>query len=282
MAAAIAAMVLTATVALAGPTAEKKCEAAKNSAAGKYAACRQAARKGVVSTGDTAKYDAAIAKCETKFAEAWQKAIDSASSAGVTCTDAALAASDYKSVIDRHTSNIATALAGGELVTGSCGNGIIDADEDCDFGAPGDQTCDGATAGAAPYGTVSCGAGCTSSTSSCFACPGKNFGGSCWRFGAQGASCTDTCANVGMSYDSATKTFAGSDGTAENCSALAQAIFSSYTSPPAPTPWSYTSFTSTGVGCSLVNGAPPHIYRDTNPTLGDATNSSFSRFCACH
>src|SRR6185369_12318078 len=172
--------------------------------------------------GDTAKYDAAIAKCETKFAEAWQKAIDSASSAGVTCTDAALAASDYKSVIDRHTSNIATALAGGELVTGSCGNGIIDADEDCDFGAPGDQTCDGATAGAAPYGTVSCGAGCTSSTSSCFACPGKNFGGSCWRFGAQGASCTDTCANVGMSYDSATKTFAGSDGTAENCSALAQ------------------------------------------------------------
>ena len=107
---AIAAMVLTATAALAGPTPEQKCQAAKNSAAGKYAACLQSAEKSLALTGDATKYAASIAKCETNFANAWQKAIDSATSAGATCPDAPLAAGDYKPVIDAHSGNIATAL----------------------------------------------------------------------------------------------------------------------------------------------------------------------------
>jgi hypothetical protein len=75
--------VASATAALAGPTPEQKCQAAKNSAAGRYAACRQSAEKTLASAGDVTKYGDAIAKCETKFADAWQKAIDGAATSRV-------------------------------------------------------------------------------------------------------------------------------------------------------------------------------------------------------
>src|SRR5689334_19706140 len=162
-----------ATSALAGPTPEQKCQAAKNVVAGKYGACRQSAEKGLVSTSDAAKYGAAIAKCETKFAEAWQKAIDGAAQAGVTCLDAALTAGDYKSVIDFHTGNIATALGGGALIVpDTCGNGTLEAGEQCDFGTPFTTTCSAATAGAQPFGHVTCGAGCVANTQTCASCGG--------------------------------------------------------------------------------------------------------------
>ena len=50
-------------------TPEQKCRAAKNLAAGQYAACRQNAEKGLALTGDATKYGAAIDKCETVAAE---------------------------------------------------------------------------------------------------------------------------------------------------------------------------------------------------------------------
>ena len=73
--AAIAAMLLTATVALAAPTPEQKCQAAKNSAAGKYAACRQTAVKTLVSTGEGAVVRERSVVCPPIFS---MKAISSA------------------------------------------------------------------------------------------------------------------------------------------------------------------------------------------------------------
>lgn len=96
-------------------TPEQKCEAGKNQAAGKYADCRQKAEAGLVKTGDVTKYNTAIGKCETKFQDKWQKLIDAATAASVTCPDAPLAVSAYKDVIDEHTDNIAQALGGGGL-----------------------------------------------------------------------------------------------------------------------------------------------------------------------
>jgi hypothetical protein len=97
-------------------TPEQKCQGGKNKAAGKYAACRQKAEKGIALNGDTGRYDAAILKCEEKFSAAWQKELDKATAAGATCLDAPLAEGDFKAAIDAHTDIIAIALGGGGLV----------------------------------------------------------------------------------------------------------------------------------------------------------------------
>jgi len=109
------AAVLAAHPVAAVPTAAQKCQGAKNSAAGRYCNCRQQAEKRLALTGDAAKYSTAITRCESKFAAQWQKAIDKASAAGATCPDAPLIVSQYKTAIDDHCDNIATALGGGGL-----------------------------------------------------------------------------------------------------------------------------------------------------------------------
>lgn len=279
--AAIAAMLLTASAALAGPTPEQKCQAAKNSAAGKYAACRQSAEKSLVSTGDESKYGISIAKCEMKFADAWQKAIDNATNAGTTCPDDPLAAGDYKSVIDAHSGNIATALGGDGLTAPStCGNGTIEQGEECDFGTLGGGSCSTATSNAEPNGELACGAGCTFDTSGCLGCPGTLAGGACWVLGAQGGSCLSACTGQGLAYDAATATYAGSGGSNANCLAVAQAMFPFYTSPPYPEPLQVQGTTSSGVGCTVFN--LPTLIRDGNPTTSESVDAQLSRICACH
>jgi hypothetical protein len=111
----IAALLLVTGAAQAAGTPEQKCQSAKNKAAGKYAACRQTAESKVVLTGDLTKYSLSIGKCETKFASSWQRAIDGATAAMTTCPDAPLTGPQFKTVIDEHSANIATALAGGGL-----------------------------------------------------------------------------------------------------------------------------------------------------------------------
>jgi hypothetical protein len=271
--AAIAALGLMATAALAAPTPEQKCQAAKNSAAGKYSACRQAAEKGRVSTGDATKYGDAIAKCETKFADAWQKAIDSATQAGAICPDAPLAAGDFKSVIDSNSENVATGLGGGGLtVPSTCGNGTVEAGEDCDF-TTALATCSAATAGAQPFGQVRCGAGCASNTSACQACSaigGRDVGGACWFIGAYGGSCSGACSSRGLAYDPATANGAGYDG----CLALPQAFYGM-------SPLNQIEGGGgDGTACNFFNSGYA-IYSTFGPTTADATTGNLSRVCAC-
>jgi len=190
-------------------------------------------------------------------------------------------------VIDAHTDNVATALAGGGLTMPStCGNGTIEPGESCDFGTVlAGQTCNSATSGAKPYGKLACGAGCVFDTSGCFACPGKVVGGYCWWKGPDGLSCANTCASIGMAYDPATATYAGSGGSDANCIAVAAAWFSWF-SPPAP-PISIQGIGSSGVGCGdfsfpvIINGAASGIVRDASPTLAEAVDAQIGRFCAC-
>jgi hypothetical protein len=263
----------------ASATPEQKCRAAKNLAAGQYAACRQNAEKRLALTGDATNYGEAIDKCDTKFGDAWQKAIDKAADAGATCPDAPLTAGQYQTVINAHTDNVATALEGGGLTTPStCGNGTVEPGEGCDFGPlPAGPTCSSATAGAKPYGKLACGAGCVFDTSGCFPCPGKIVGGYCWWKGPDGLSCANTCAAIGMTYDPATATYAGSGGSDANCMAVAAAIYNWY--PPAP-PITVEGIGSTGVGCVDIT-FPTTVHRDISPTLAEAVNPSAARFCAC-
>ena len=98
--------------ALASPTPQQACQAAKSKAAGKYAACRQAAEAKLVTGSDVPKYTAAITKCGTQFTTAWQKAIAKAAAAGATCPDDPLSASDFQTIIAAHSIKVANGLAG--------------------------------------------------------------------------------------------------------------------------------------------------------------------------
>lgn len=267
--AAIAALGLLATAALAAPTPQEKCQAAKNSAAGKYAACRQAAEKTRVSTGDETKYGDSIAKCETKFADAWQKAIDKAVLDGATCPDAPLAATDFKSVIDSHSGNVGTALGGGGLtMPTTCGNGTLEAGEDCDFTTPL-PSCSAATEGAQAFGEVMCGAGCTANTSACTGCTGRTVLGACWFVGSVGQSCSGACSARGLAYDSATGTGASHD----NCWTLLLAFAGNH---PAN---QIQAGAGQGTACNFFN--MNYAVYDGSATTADATTSNLSRVCAC-
>jgi hypothetical protein len=59
---AVCTTLLWAVAVLAKPTAQQKCEAGKNAAAGKYAACLEKAQKKFVLTGDVTKYGTAVDK----------------------------------------------------------------------------------------------------------------------------------------------------------------------------------------------------------------------------
>ena len=99
-----------------GATPEQKCQGAKNQASGKYAACRHAAEKKLALGDEQDAYEAKLAKCATKFENAWSKQEAKAAKKGVTCPDAPLPEPDLQAAIDAHTAIIATALAGGGLI----------------------------------------------------------------------------------------------------------------------------------------------------------------------
>jgi len=163
------ALLLGAPSAEAAGTPQQKCQSAKDKAAGKYAACRQNAEAKLATSGDTTKYGPAIAKCTTKFGNSWLKANENAAKALVSCLDAPLTGAQFQTVIDYHTDNITTALGGGGLIdyaaAVACGNGTINAGEQCDQGNLNGETCVLQGFGA---GALACGSGCLFDTTGCF------------------------------------------------------------------------------------------------------------------
>lgn len=268
--------------AFAAVTPGQKCQAAKNLAAGKYAACLQNAEKSQALVADPAKYAAAIAKCDASLTKSWQIAIDKTTAAGATCPDAPLAVDGYKAAIDALSQKVATALAGGGLPPpDTCGNGTVEAGEDCDFGTVGGQTCASASGGTKPFGKLGCKAGCVFDMSGCFPCPGVTAFGACWSEGGKGESCTTQCTRLGLVYDPATATVAGSGGSDANCIAVGQALYPFYTSPPYPSPLFIGGAAASGTGCGRFN-LPTLLRNGATPTIADALDSVIARFCACH
>lgn len=145
-------------------TVGQKCQAGKNKAAGTYAACRQNAEAKLATSGDAAKYGAAIGKCTSKLAAAWLKLEATAAGKGGACLDGAPTAPQFTAVIDRHTTIVAAALGGGGPV--GCGNGFIEAGEQCDANNLNGASC---VSQGFPYGTLACTASCTFDTSGCLA-----------------------------------------------------------------------------------------------------------------
>lgn len=242
-----------------------KCEAGKNSAAGKYAACRQAAEAKAIKTGLPADFS----KCDSTLADKWSKLEDAAGGACPTNGDD----DDVKSFVTAQSGAIATALAGDGFP--SCGNGVVDqAGEHCD-GAD----FDGSSCGTLELaGTLSCDGDCTFDASNCFPCPGSIVGDFCWLLSGSNESCETTCLDAGLTYDEATRTYAGSDGNLANCNAVLDALnplsefYTAYDSTDFPCP--------TGWGC--VYDETGFEYRCLNPSTTAAAQSvNIRRACAC-
>ncbi len=149
-------------IASAAPTPEQKCQSGKSKAAGKYSACRQNAEAKLVTTGDGVKYGETITKCETKFASTWLKRETAAADNGVSCPDSPLLGTQFKTVIDAHSSNIKTGLAGSGLAW--CGNTVKDGSESCDGSDLGGKSC---TDFGFASGTLACTVSCQLDTNGC-------------------------------------------------------------------------------------------------------------------
>jgi len=273
-------MVLTLALTIGLPTwaasPEDKCEASKNQEAGKYAACLLKAEKGLLLGGDAAKHSKAVAKCDAKFLSKWTRAEAKAAKAGTACP----ATGDEASVmtgIGASTACVSTAISGGDNTCLTCGNGIVNAGEDCDLGTPLASDCSNETGGAAPFGELRCGAGCVFDTADCVSCEpgGVLVGGACWYAGAAGADCDTTCGGLGLAYDEATRTYAGSDGSDANCIEVLDAL---------AFPGDVVENSGPGGdGCAYCASCTPprlrEIFVPTNPFSGDPV---LERMCACH
>jgi hypothetical protein len=160
---AVAACVLVIGTANAAGTPGQQCESGKNKAAGKYAACSENAEAKLALTEDAGAYATALQKCEAKFSTAWQKLEAKTTAAGASCPDEPLGETALRAFVDDCREVVVAALAGDGLRI--CGNGVIEAPDECDGAALGGKTC--ATEGFA-VGALRCASGCVADTSGCF------------------------------------------------------------------------------------------------------------------
>jgi hypothetical protein len=131
----------------AAPTPEQKCEGGKLQAAGKYAACVAKAEKDLLLKGDTAKYSAAVAKCQTQLDAAYAKLEAAAEKKDAECpsVDDAEPVGEF---LDECVDGVATALAGGDLPTcgGGGGGGLPATGQTTSYGAGSDGDVQAGTA----------------------------------------------------------------------------------------------------------------------------------------
>ncbi len=133
-----------------------KCEAGKLKQASKYGACRLKAESKAVKNAESANYT----KCDEKFGEKWDKLEIKAEGACPSDDDKA----SMNTRITADAAEIAALLAGGTVT--ECGNGVVEAGEDCDQSDLNSETC--ADQGLFGNG-LACGAGCAFDTSDCSA-----------------------------------------------------------------------------------------------------------------
>ncbi len=93
----------------------------------------------------------------------------------------------------------------------------------------------------------------------------------CWYAGASNEHCDTVCGNVGLIYDPATRSFAGSDGTNSNCQEVLDALGLGSGS---------VSTTSNNRGCQFRSSNNTR-YRGTQATTSSGRSSGYLRACAC-
>jgi hypothetical protein len=187
----------------------------------------------------------------------------------------------------------------------------------CQFKPDGNASCDGnvctrpdiCTAGVCSPGNCADGAACTICGGQCFdagdscdcdiapptptpgMCPasGVRVNGACWYFGPPSSSCTQACDNLGLAYDDATRTFAGSAGSFANCTLVKDSIDSAGQGSCEALPAGDQDCTilggAPGIGCHCAPqfGFLVALTRCTAPTTtSGAAVVDRARYCACN
>lgn len=117
-------------------TPAQSCQAAKNKEAGIYYSCRQKAEAGFATSGDNAKYAAALAKCVTKYQAKWSALEARAVALGSACPSVGDQAA-IQGLIDQYTTNIATGIGGAMLQDCSPGGFLLKTGQTVCFGFNG-------------------------------------------------------------------------------------------------------------------------------------------------
>ncbi len=107
-------------------------------------------------------------------------------------------------------------------------------------------------------------------------CSGTEMGGFCWYFGEENVSCDAVCAPHG-GYDNATRTYAGSSSSSDNCRSVIAILNVDLDD--------FFETTQGGLGCFAIQNASGNYtgYWDEQPTTADATyvTPGRRRICAC-
>lgn len=252
----------------------QKCAAGKIKLAAKYTKCRLLADAKSAKTGEPADYT----KCDAAQLAKWAAIEDK--------YDANCLVRGDQSAVQNDVTGATDCLVDG-LVDGSgpdcdlavaqlCGNGVIDPGEVCDQSDLGGATCGDATAGAAEFGTLACGANCAAYDSGdCIACPGGTVvNGVCWVLSALGDACVNACAAIGMVYDEQTRTYAGSDGSLGHCAGILNDLGGN------PNPEDVVDGGPSGIGCFIGGGGAQ--LRGPGTTTAQSSSPFERRACACH
>jgi hypothetical protein len=107
-------------------------------------------------------------------------------------------------------------------------------------------------------------------------CSGTEVGGFCWYFGEENVSCNTVCATHG-GYNDATRTYAGSSGSPENCRRVLVALNIALDE--------FFETAQGGIGCFALRLTSGNFggFWDVHPTTADATYGvpGRRRSCAC-
>ena len=121
----------------------------------------------------------------------------------------------------------------------------------------------------------------TSGGGDCFcslgSCPsgGVSVGARCWYSNVSSVSCDALCASVSLTYDEATLTYAGSDGSFANCNAVLSALGAAATSA------GDAAGCSAGLGCMYDSNGPGRTRCTSPATTSSASAANTMRACAC-
>jgi hypothetical protein len=187
--------------AMAAPTPAEKCLTTKLKLMGKYDACLLKAYTLFV-LKDLPAPD--FTKCSTSFLDKWA---DAETKYGAECMTSGDGGSMDTFARD-HAADVYTLLTGGSLL---CGNGAIDAGEDCDGANLGTATC--GTEGFGGGGTLSCETDCTFDTSECLSC----VPGDCAEAGAECGEAGDGCGGTQSCGTCPLPSHCGLGGTPSDC-----------------------------------------------------------------
>ncbi len=142
-------MMFHVSVASGAGTPEQKCEAGKNDASGKYAACLSKAEKSLVTSGDAGAFALDVAACAEKLVSTWEKLESAATSAGTSCPSTGDQA-DVENFVTACDAVVAAALSGDPLPTDvlTCNEDLDDCNDMVSICDSDIATCEGDIAAA--------------------------------------------------------------------------------------------------------------------------------------